>query len=261
MTNKRNKHLIMVLQAPLAVYPAARVDRYGTTHHFPTLSMLTGLLANALGYDRSEHEMHQRLQRRMIFACREDRPGPGLLREFQTARMHSKERAWTTTGVPEERTGGDYQLYDMRQEYHQDTSMTVALRLEFPGESPTLEELAEALEQPERPLFIGKKHCLPTERIMAGFQEGDTALDAIRETPLRFPEEVPDLVPVSWPPGEGIDGLEPARDTRQADIRNWRTGVHAGDRQVLAGTMPREWVRPPTGDGPDGQQREGGDRE
>ena len=36
-----------------------------TIRDFPALSMLTGLIANALGWDRSEAERHNRLQQRL----------------------------------------------------------------------------------------------------------------------------------------------------------------------------------------------------
>ena len=252
----QHPHIILILQGPLTVYPAVRVDHIGTTHAFPTLSMMTGLLANALGYDRLDYQPHERLQKRLIFAARVERQAPRLLREYQTAQIHRDQKGWTPTGEPERRTGGEYQTYEIRQDYLQNTSMTVALRLQFPDEKPGLEELEAALTCPYRPLFIGKKHCVPGVPIMTGWQEGDTSLDALREWPLREDADPVALIPVSWSPGEGIPGLEPSRQVRQTDVRNWRTGVHGGERPVMTGTMPREWIRSPEPEEPESEGTE-----
>ncbi|MDD9995903.1 MAG: type I-E CRISPR-associated protein Cas5/CasD, partial [Dehalococcoidia bacterium] len=76
------------------------VDSYGIIRAFPAASMLTGLLANALGLRRIERESHQSLQDRLVFAARIDRePHGGLgMRDFQTAEINNTEQGWTTRG-------------------------------------------------------------------------------------------------------------------------------------------------------------------
>ena len=70
--------------------------------------MITGLLANALGWRRIERERHQRLQDRLVFACRIDREPEGEVRmtDFQTAQLGASDKGWTTRGVPDDRDGG-----------------------------------------------------------------------------------------------------------------------------------------------------------
>ena len=74
------------------------VDNIGVTRWFPSSSMLTGLLANALGWDRTDGPRHQALQDRLVFAARIDREPPGgvPLTDFQTAQLGARDRGWTT---------------------------------------------------------------------------------------------------------------------------------------------------------------------
>ncbi len=67
------RHLILRLEAPLVAFGGEAIDNYGVTRDFPAASMLTGLLANALGWRRTDRAAHQRLQDRMVFAARRDR--------------------------------------------------------------------------------------------------------------------------------------------------------------------------------------------
>ena len=84
------------------------IDNLGVIRPFPAISMLTGLLANALGWRRVERQRHQDLQDRIVFAARIDREPHGGLRmtDFQTAKLRANDKGWTTRGTPEERAGG-----------------------------------------------------------------------------------------------------------------------------------------------------------
>ncbi len=67
--------LILQLEAPLLAFGGVAIDHIGATRDFPSQSMLAGLLANALGWRRTEWEKIQSLQDRIIFAARLDRGG------------------------------------------------------------------------------------------------------------------------------------------------------------------------------------------
>ena len=100
------RHLILNLEAPLMSFGGETIDNLGVIRPFPAASMLTGLLANALGWRRIERNRHQQLQDRLVFAARIDRgPHGGLsMRDFQTAQLAANDRGWTTRGAPEEPT-------------------------------------------------------------------------------------------------------------------------------------------------------------
>ena len=44
------EHLILRLEAPLMAFGGETIDNLGVVRRFPSASMLTGLLANALGW-------------------------------------------------------------------------------------------------------------------------------------------------------------------------------------------------------------------
>ena len=238
------RHLIINLEAPLMAFGGETIDNLGVIRPFPAVSMLTGLFANALGWRRIERQRHQDLQDRMVFAARIDREPAGGVRmtDFQTAQLAANDRGWTTRGAPEGRAGGanTYLAPHLRyRDYYADMRVTVALRLEPADDAPPLDDLAEALQEPARPLFIGRKPCLPTAPLYGGFAEGDTALAAllsvapagdVRGDPCRL----------QWPRGEGVGDIDASRTHLITDQRNWgSSGLHGGGRWVCEGTVDR----------------------
>jgi CRISPR system Cascade subunit CasD len=176
----------MRLEAPLMAFGGETIDNYGVIRDFPALSMVTGLLANALGYRREESELHDRLQARLLVGARLDREIQRLT-DFQTAQLSKDDKGWTTWGMAEERRGGaeSYKSPHLRyRDYHASLNVLVALRLEPAAESPTLDDLAQALDHPARPLFIGRKSCLPSRRVFAGWHEAENVLAALQTAQL-----------------------------------------------------------------------------
>ena len=236
------RHLILNLESPLMAFGGETIDSYGVIRSFPATSMLTGLLANALGWRRVEAERHQRLQDRLVFAARIDREPHGGMRltDFQSAAINNTEQSWTTRGYPEGRGGGKYQNHLRYRDYFADMRVTVALRLEPEDDEPTLDELAEALQEPARPLFIGRKLCLPSAPLFADFSDSDTALAALFAWPLHDASSAADSVRLLWPDGEGVDGIAPNRTSMVTDQRNWVSGLHGGGRAVCEGVCPKD---------------------
>lgn len=211
------------------------IDNYGVIRDFPALSMVTGLLANALGYRREESALHDRLQTRLVVGARLDRAVQRLT-DFQTAQLGKDDKGWTTWGTTEERRGGadSYKAPHLRyRDYHASLSVLVALRLEPADESPDLDDLAHALDHPARPLFIGRKSCLPSSRIFAGWQTAENVLHALQSADWR---ESINYSRLQWPDGEGT--LDGDRRIDLCDERNWTSGVHGGWRPVREGSLP-----------------------
>lgn len=175
--------LLMRLDAPLISFGGVSVDNYGYTEDYPALSMVTGLLANALGYHHRGSERLQRLQNRLRMASRCDRPGERLV-DYQTVdlgqELISDALGWTMRGKPERRGGlfstGTHIRY---RHYLADSVHTVALCLEPESESPTLDDLAEALQAPARPLFIGRKCCIPSTPLFLSITDAASPLQAL----------------------------------------------------------------------------------
>ena len=240
------RHLILNLESPLMAFGGETIDNYGIIRRFPAASMLTGLFANALGWRRVEPECYQRLQERLVFAARIDREPHGDVRltDFQTAQLNKDDKGWTTRGQPDGRAGGPntYAAPHLRyRDYFADMRVTVALRLEPEGESPTLDQLAHALQEPARPLFIGRKPCLPSAPLFADFIEAKNTLDALLKLPLkREDRERDDRVRLLWSDGEGVDCVPIDKESMLTDERNWVSGLHGGGRRVYEGTSPSD---------------------
>ena len=149
-----------------------------------------------------------------------------------------RQRSWPPTtgvgppeGTTEERAGGanTYNAPHLRyRDYFADMRVTVALRLDPDGETPTLDALADALQEPARPLFIGRKPCLPSAPLFAGSKEGDTALDALLAWPLAEGSDTSRPLRLLWPEGEGAAGIEANRRYMITDQRQWVSGLHGG---------------------------------
>jgi CRISPR system Cascade subunit CasD len=223
-------HLLMRLRAPLIAFGGEAIDNYGVIRDFPALSMVTGMIANALGWDRADFAAHDRLQARLLMGARLDSEGKRLM-DFQTAQLAKSDSGWTTRGRPESRDGNSYDSPHLRyRDYHAELDALLALRLEPADEAPTLSDIAHALDYPMRPLFIGRKPCLPSSRLFVGIIHAANVLDALR----RAKGEADRTFRFQWPQGEGI--LPHARSVDVCDERNWRSGVHGGWRAVHEGS-------------------------
>ena len=235
------RHLLLRLRAPLIAFGGETIDNFGVIRDFPAQSMLTGMFASALGYDRSDDARHNRLQARLVAGARLD-VEPQRLQDYQTALLGEADQGWTSLGRPEGRAkspsytagpdGRKTLTLQRYRDYLADMDTLVALRLEPADEAPTLDDLAQALDHPLRPLFIGRKPCLPMGRLHAGWVEADTVLQALSLAPWPASRR---QAPVQWPHGEGE--LPHARVIDLCDERNWTSGVHGGWRPVCHGQL------------------------
>ena len=178
------EHLLLRLEAPLMSFGTVAVDHHRPVQPWPATSMLTGLIANALGWRREHAAALDGLQSRLRWACRVDRPGVPL-DDFQTAQLAAGDSGWTTRGVIETRAGGanTYNSPHIRhRHYRADASVLVALRLDPPDAQPRLADIASALDHPARPLFIGRKGCLPAARLLVGRTAAADAVQALDGT-------------------------------------------------------------------------------
>jgi CRISPR system Cascade subunit CasD len=232
--------LLLRLDAPLMSFGGAVVDNRGPVRDFPGLAMLTGLLANALGYDHRETAALSALQRRISYGARCDRLGVKVT-DFQTVDLGQPSlvgTGWTTRGRIEERGKGDATTgtHIRYRDYWADAVYTVALALTPPEVDPDLDRLEHALRAPARPLFLGRKPCLPAVPVLFGRTRAPSLLDALRSVPriprVRWRSEEPEPL-AAWVPGEegvGVDTTEIAL----TDERDWENQIVVGRRLVKA---------------------------
>lgn len=206
------------------------VDSLGFTDDFPAASLLTGMLGNALGFRRSDPNALQSLQDRLRYAVRIDRQGQRLS-DYQTADLDKSDSGWTTAGCPEGRAGGANSYKGQHQrhrDYHADAALTVAICLHPDDTEPTLPQLAQALDYPARPLFIGRKPCLPASRLVLDLVEAESLLAALQAAShATSADSEQRYYCLSQRPAD-------ARSIIIHGRRNWRTNVHQGREQWTA---------------------------
>ena len=245
--------LILHLQAPLMSFGVPQVDQIGPTGRFPTISQITGLFANALGYSHGDFDRLQALQARLSIASALVREGEEL-QDYQTVDLgqaHLRNPSWTTQGSTEHREGGleaRYGTHIRFRRYRADASVLSSISLSPADEKPTLNDIENALMAPARPLFIGRKPCLPSTRLFIGIvADADSLTDALTRVPDTFPgrwSEIADghgraTVMAEWPQDDdrALSPVARLATHRVIDRRDWRNQLHGGERVVARGTL------------------------
>ena len=225
------------IAGPLMAFGAVAVDQVGPTWRFPGRSMLTGLIANALGLDWSERAAHQALQDRIVSAATLIREGE-ILTDTQNAQLGKNDRGWTTRGRSEGREGASYNApHRRRRDFLADAELLCVLTLEPADDDPALDRVRDAFLRPARPLFLGRKPCLPSRPIVSGTDD-DFANAATAHAAL-VASAGAEGVRAWWPDGEGPPGL---RSHEVADLRNWDSGLHGGSQIMREGKLDRQSV-------------------
>ncbi len=231
--------LLLRFDAPLISFGGTAIDHNGVVQAFPALSMLTGLLANALGWDHRDWHELDGLQARIRFAARIDRRGEPLT-DYQTVDlglpwMVPERAGWTTRGRITERAGASGDVTHQRyRHYRADSVHTVALSLRGTA-APTIDDLATALDEPARPLFLGRKCCLPADRVLLGVVEASGPYAAIAALPRLPSRGDAGPLPATWWDDE--DGGPDFRRVPVTDERDWNNQIHTGRRLMREGVI------------------------
>jgi CRISPR system Cascade subunit CasD len=234
--------LILRFDAPLMSFGGVMVDQHGPTERFPGLSMLTGLCGNALGLSHGDADALAALQDRLEYAARWD-VAPVPLIDYHTVDLGQdkmRHPGWTTRGQPEHRAGGAmarFGTHERDRHYWANGVMTIALTLLGDG-APDTESLAQALRHPARPLFLGRKTCLPAAPIFLGTLESLDVLEALRRVPRtsRLGAPTSDAsVEACWPTRFGLQSQ--AYEVAVYDRRDWQNQAVAGRRLQARGRL------------------------
>lgn len=161
---------------------------------------------------------------------------------------------WTTHGKPEWRGGEESNstgTWIRYRHYWADGVMTLAVAL-LDSDAPGVADLAEAIARPARPLFIGRKTCLPAAPLLLGQIEAEDVLEALRRAPLaeRSPRRTTRagwrqrsaesarksaMLEASWPARLGE--TPESRTVARYDRRDWRNQIHTGRRLRVEGLL------------------------
>jgi CRISPR system Cascade subunit CasD len=233
--------IILRLDAPIVSFGAPSIDQNGVVQQFPGLSMIVGLVANALGWRHQDTVRLGRLQDRLRFAARIDRPGEPIV-DYQTvalgtAWMDPYRSGWTTRGLIARRGGasseGTHQRY---RHYRADSLHTVAFCLDG-DEPPSLDDMASALREPARPLFVGRKCCLPAAQLFAGIVEAPSLLQALASVPRASRAKSGPLLACCFESEDPSAFVGGSRVTAVTDERDWSNRIHVGRRLMREGEL------------------------
>ncbi len=226
--------VIIRFDAPLISFGDVAIDEYRRTREYPGRSMLAGLFANALGFDHRDTDKIQSLQDRLRHVVRCDRQGV-LITDFQTVDLSQPflEKGWTTWGVLQGRKGGEDAktgIHIRHREYIANSLYTLAVTLVPPKPHPTVAELAEALKRPARPLFIGRKSCLPAGPLLIDVVEAEDLKAALMKAPgPTFPHHSATQRARIWTDAAGPQDFGALPIT---DQRDWANQIHVGRRFI-----------------------------
>lgn len=154
--------LILVLRGPLQSWGERSHWTTRDTALTPTKSGVVGLLGAALGW---KTDRLPEIDRALTMGVRVDRPG-AVIEDYHT----------TTSGVVNRagKAKKDYTLESWRY-YLADAAFTVALM----GQPEWIVRLAEAVQNPVWPLFLGRKCCPPSGPIFVVARNCDSLFGAL----------------------------------------------------------------------------------
>lgn len=200
----------------------------GTTE-FPAPSMLTGLFGNIMGWDYSDYDKLERLQKEMEYVARIDRPGE-LWEDYQVTDLSqpgllAKKIGWTSSGFMSTRAGENATGNSISLKYYwAGRIVTVAM---VPPDG-LMDELVSALLQPRRPPCLGRKACTPDAQMFRGVFSAKDPMEVIREFPRYKDPGVPRSGSMTawYRVKKSHSGRRSARP--MYGLRNWRSDVHMG---------------------------------
>jgi CRISPR system Cascade subunit CasD len=245
--------VLLRFDAPLMSFGGVVVDQHNKTDPLPYRAMLTGLIANALGITRRNEADLAALQARVRYAARRDRKGTVLV-DYQTVDFDpngamASDLGWTTRGELEERKGGEASegTHIRYRHYLADAIVTVALTLDPLDDEPSLRVVSDALRAPARPLFLGRKCCLPSGPIWLEETQAPSLRQALNQTPRVHSarSDVGKLQAV-WPRAEGDDEADTRLWPRVED-RDVANAIHVGRRIYVEGTVDPPCAAPSNG--------------
>ena len=150
--------LIFQLYGPLSSWGDIAVGEYRPSHRCPSKSAIMGLVAAALGIERSEEEKHIRLNQCFKFGvCAH---GGDLMRDYHTSQVPPVERSKRKyfTRREELLLSSKKGTILSQRDYYTDSFYKIALWVNDCNYF-SLEQVKKAFERPRFVLYLGRKSC------------------------------------------------------------------------------------------------------
>ena len=232
--------ILLRFDSPMISFGGPMIDNNGVVQGWPAQSMIAGLIGNSMGYDHRDSDKLATLQDRLQVATRCDVIGETIV-DYQTVDLGQRfmsEPGWTTWGTVEERKGGPAKTgtHIRFRHFLVDSVFTVALSIKSSNmfSDLTLDEIESSLKEPFRPLFIGRKCCIPSSPIFLGRVAASSLLNALMMAPLSRRLKAKDdlLIEMYLPSGENGVIPESSYEFSITDERDWINQIHTGRRVI-----------------------------
>lgn len=155
------EHLVFRIYAPLMSWGDIAPGTHRPTLAMPTRSALLGLVASALGVDRTDDERHKALAQGLGCASRRETTGIPLS-DYHTVQAPDSRggRTWATRR--DELQARIVHTILSQRDHLQDTAYTVGLwARDTGGDQIELAGIQRALDRPRYPPYIGRRACPP----------------------------------------------------------------------------------------------------
>ena len=187
--NSADNTLFLRLAGPMQSWGTSSRFQLRRTDNYPSKSGVLGMLLCAKGVPREDSSKACEPLNKLLMGVRVDRSGT-LDWDYHTAgakigirRADGKDIKNPKTGQMENfkrtATTGEIETLLSHRQYLYDASFLVALQ----GDADTIGDLAQDLDEPVWPLFLGRKCCIPAEPVFAGTGTNDNLADALSSVP------------------------------------------------------------------------------
>lgn len=174
--------LTFTLAAPLASFGGVAVGERRASADHPMKSAILGLVAGALGIERTEDEAHLALAEDWLYGARiEDLPSRAprrLMTDFHTAQPPGRGHKMRSATRREELEGDKANAILTYREYRTDCSYTIALWPSTTAPRHGAEAIAAALRHPIFMPYAGRKSCPLMLPMAPHILEAETLEDA-----------------------------------------------------------------------------------
>ncbi len=185
--------LFLRLEAPLQSWGERSRWSIRDTATEPTKSGIIGLIACALGY--RDDEQIRPLSQKTSLGVRVDAPGTQIVDYHTIGGGYDSPMLLTAQGKPK-KSGGAPHTEISERAYLCDASFLAALQIRNDADTYLIIQMAEALQNPIWPIFLGRKACTPSRPVFAGVGEYKRLLEALIDykgfthyRPVRFNQQ------------------------------------------------------------------------
>jgi CRISPR system Cascade subunit CasD len=188
------EYLILHFDAPLMSFGGVRIDGRTAPIPVPTASMVTGLIARALGREVTDADFLQTMQDSIEIASAILERGQIEI-DYQTADLGNpwmgidRKTGWPLKGRPFMREAAPASLAGKRQQWRPYIAGgNILTAVWATGPTPVrMEDIGKALLEPAHALYIGRNTCLPARDIYAGVIHADSPVAALKEAAAAQP--------------------------------------------------------------------------